>query len=50
MVFTHEAPVQAAADLIAHDDWLFNLSEEDYRGAAKAHRAIGTLRGSRFEA
>ena len=45
MVFTREAPVQAAANLLALDDRLFNLSEEDYRGAAGAHRAIGTLRG-----
>ncbi len=49
MIFTHEASIPLAASEIHLDEWLFNLSEKDYRACAHGHRAVGTSGGSRFE-
>ncbi len=48
MVFSHETVIKLPSSAIHLDDWLFNLSEQDYQAAAKAHRAVGTGKGSEF--
>ncbi len=49
MVFTHEALIPLAADDVHLDEWLFNLSEKDYKACARGHRAMGTSGGAHFE-
>ncbi len=49
MIFTHEASIPLAASDIHLDEWLFNLSEKDYKACARGHRAVGTSGGSHFE-
>lgn len=48
MVFSHEVPVQLPGTVIHLDEWLFNLSEQDYQQCAKGHRGIGSSRGGTF--
>lgn len=48
MIFTHEALMPVPASPIHLDEWLFNLSEEDYRACARGHRAVGTTGESHF--
>ena len=49
MIFTHEASVPLAASDIHLEEWLFNLSEKDYKACAHGHRAVGTSGGRYFE-
>ncbi len=49
MIFTHEASLPLAAGDVHLDDWLFNLSEKDYKAYARGHRAVGTSGGAHFE-
>ena len=49
MILTHEAAIPLAAGDIHLDEWLFNLSEEDYKACARGHRAVGTSGGSHFK-
>ena len=49
MIFTHEASIPLAVTDIHLDEWLFNLSERDYKACARGHRAVGTSGGSHFE-
>ena len=49
MIFTHEASIPLAAGDVHLDDWLFNLSEKDYKACARGHRAVGTSGGAHFE-
>ena len=49
MIFTHEASIPLAARDIHIDEWLFNLSEKDYKACAQGHRAVGTNGGANFE-
>lgn len=49
MIFTHEAVIPFAADGVHLDEWLFNLSEHDYKACAHGHRAVGTSGGAHFE-
>ncbi len=49
MIFTHEASVPLAVSDIHLDEWLFNLSEEDYKACAHGHRAVGTNGGEHFK-
>ena len=49
MIFTHEASVPLGANDIHLDEWLFNLSERDYKACARGHRAVGTSGGRYFE-
>ncbi len=49
MIFTHEASVPLAASDIHLDEWLFHLSEKEYKACAHGHRAVGTRGGERFE-
>jgi len=49
MVFTHEASVGLPLSAIHLDEWLFNLSEKDYKASARGHRAVGTNGGSQFD-
>ena len=49
MIFTHEVSVPLAADDIHLDEWLFSLSEKDYKACARGHRAVGTSGGAHFE-
>ena len=48
MNFSYEAPVPLPLSAIRLDEWLFNLSEQDYKACAPGHRAVGTNGGSRF--
>ena len=48
MIFTHEAPIALPSNAIHLDDWLFNLSEADYKACARGHRAVGTNGGAAF--
>ncbi len=49
MIFIHEASIPLPASDIHLDEWLFNLSERDYKACARGHRAVGTSGGARFE-
>ena len=49
MIFTHEARIPLSVEAIHLDEWLFNLSEADYRACARGHQAVGTNGGPRFE-
>ena len=49
MIFTHEASIPLDARDIHLDEWLFNLSEKDYKACAHGHRAVGTIGGSHCE-
>ena len=49
MVFTHNASIPLALSAIHLDEWLFNLSEADYKACARGHRAVGTNGGSEFK-
>ena len=49
MIFTHEALLPLAASEIHLDEWLFNLSEKEYKACARGHRAVGTSGGAKFE-
>ncbi len=48
MIFSHEASVALPLSAIHLNDWLFTLSEADYKACARGHRAIGTQRGKDF--
>ena len=48
MVFTHEVPLTLPNATVHLDEWLFNLSEEEYQRCAKGHRGVGTSRGGAF--
>ncbi len=48
MVFTHEVPLALPSAAVHLDEWLFNLSEEEYQRCAKGHRGVGTSRGGAF--
>lgn len=48
MVFTHEASIGIPSSAIRLDEWLFHVSEEDYKACARGHRAVGTNGGERF--
>lgn len=49
MIFTHEVSVPLASGDIHLDEWLFNLSERDYKACTRGHRAVGTSGGAHFE-
>ena len=49
MIVTQEVPLPLAAGDVHLDEWLFNLSEEDYKACAHGHRAVGTRGGAHFE-
>lgn len=49
MVFTHEASKGLPLSAIHLDEWLFNLSEKDYKACARGHRAVGTNGGPQFD-
>ena len=48
MIFSHEAAVPLPASAIHLDEWLFNLTEADYKACARGHRAVGTNGGAHF--
>jgi hypothetical protein len=41
--FTAETTIDAPADAIDLDDWLFHLSDEEYQACARGHRGAGTF-------
>lgn len=43
MKFTHEAVIDAPIHAVDLEEWLFTMSDEDYRAAARGHRAAGTF-------
>ncbi|MCW2650749.1 MAG: hypothetical protein QOE41_4587 [Mycobacterium sp.] len=43
MKFTQHTVIHAPIEEVDLEDWLFTLSDSDYQGAAKAHRAAGTF-------
>ncbi len=49
MIFTHEAPIPLRLSAIHLDEWLFNLTEAEYKACARGHRAVGTNGGSKFQ-
>ena len=49
MIFTHEAFIPLAAGDVHLDEWLFNLSDKDYKACAHGHRAVGTNGEAHFE-
>lgn len=48
MIFTHEASIPLPASAIHLDEWLFQMSEKDYKACARGHLAVGTNGGSHF--
>ncbi len=48
MIFSHEVPLQLPTHAIHLDEWLFNLSESEYKACARGHRAVGTNGGPNF--
>ena len=49
MIFTHEVSVALPLSAIHLDEWLFHLSEADYKACARGHRAVGTNGGAEFK-
>jgi hypothetical protein len=49
MIFTHEAPIPLPVGATHLDEWLYSLSEADYKACARGHRAVGTNGGSQFD-
>lgn len=43
MKFTHTAAIPFAADKIDLGEWLFTMSNEDYKLASRQHRGLGTF-------
>jgi hypothetical protein len=43
MKFTQHTVINAPVEQVDLEDWLFTMSDSDYQGAAKAHRAAGTF-------
>ena len=46
MRYSHEVSLPVAAEAIDLPDWLFSLSEADYAGCQRGHRAIGVVGGA----
>ena len=49
MIFTHQAPIPLPVGAVHLDEWLYSLSEADYKACARGHRAVGTNGGSQFD-
>ncbi len=43
MKFSHEVSIPLSKDRINLSDWLFEMTEQDYAGAARGHRALGII-------
>jgi hypothetical protein len=43
MKFTQHTVINAPVEEVDLEDWLFTMSDSDYQGAAKGHRAAGTF-------
>jgi hypothetical protein len=43
MKFTQHTVINAPVEQVDLEDWLFTMSDSDYQGAAKGHRAAGTF-------
>ena len=47
MEFTKTVPVAVAADDVNLADWIFGLSDDDYRAVAVGHHAMGVIGGEK---
>ena len=45
MELTHSTPLDSAAGGVNLTDWIFRLSDEDYRACASGHHAMGIIGG-----
>ena len=47
MQYTHHVPLPLPVTAIDLGEWIFNLTDTEYRACAKAHQAMGVIGGAR---